>query len=397
MRSSRIMYIVPNIMGFSGDAVNERQLAKALSKYSVVEVYSFIPLLRLRELKRADYLRDFKRVILIPVAGFPYFVGAMLTLTIGSIYALVAALRRPKLIYVRSSILALPFLWLKKLHKAKVVVKIPAILEDEIGRSGPIKSFMFDLKLFSWINLLADRYVLANADRIAVPSPLLYMELCKRRALKNSRPPIMVPAGVDLEKIDKVKKLANEAEMKGKGEFTIGFVGLLEWWQGVDILVKSLHILKEKVMESEHNYKLKLLIVGDGPLRSGVERLCRELEINCIITGFVPHEDALKYMSSVDVLVVPSLKISTTESNVPIKVLEAWALGIPVVITKHKVFELFGLNDGEDILYCEPNPVSVAEAIYELLRDPQIRIRMSLRGYELARKFSYDIIARQLT
>jgi len=248
MRASRmIMYTVPNIMGFSGDAVNERQLAKALSKYSVVEVYSLIPLLRLQELKRADYLRGLKRVILIPVAMFPYFVGAVLTLIAGLLYALVAALRRPKLVYVRSSILALPFLWLKKLHKAMVVVKIPAVLEDETRKSGPLRSFMSDLKLFSWINSLADRYVLANADRVAVPSPLLYIELCKRRATKSPRSLIIVPAGVDLEKINKVKRVMKNSEVKNKEEFIIGFVGLLEWWQGVDLLVRSCTFLIRKV------------------------------------------------------------------------------------------------------------------------------------------------------
>jgi len=395
-RIPKVVYVVPNIIGFSGDAVNERQLAKALSKYSVVEVYSLIPLLRLQELKRADYLRGFKRVILIPVAGFPYFVGAVLTLMIGLLYALVVALRRPKLIYIRSSILALPFIWLKKLHKVMVVVKIPAILEDEVGRSSSIKNFRLDLKLLSWINSLADRYVLTNADRVAVPSPLLYIELCKRRATKSPRPPIMVPAGVDMEKINKVKKSVKDVGVKGEEEFTIGFVGSLAWWQGVDILVKSLHILNQKCVESKYNYKFRLLIVGDGPLRSKVERLCRELKVNCVITGFVPHEEALRLMSSMNVLVVPRLKTSVTESVVPIKVLEAWALGVPVVITKHKVFELLGLKDGEDLLYCEPNPVSVADAIYKLLRDPHIRTKISLKGYELAKRFSYSVVAMQL-
>jgi len=392
----KVMYVVPNIIGFSGDAVNERQLAKALSKYSVVEVYSLIPLQRIRELKRANYLRGFKKVILIPVVMFPYFVGAILALIAGLPYALIAALRRPKLVYVRSSILALPFLWLKKLHKAMVVVKIVAISEDGARRSGPFRSFMLDLKLFSWISSLADRYVLANSDRIAVPSPLLYMELCKRRATKSPQPPIMVPAGVDLEKIDKMKKPVEKAVVGVEEEFTIGFVGWLEWWQGVDILVKSLHILNQKCAESERNYRFRLLIVGDGPLRSRVERLCRELKVNCIITGFIPHEDALEYLASMDVLVVPRLKTSVTESVVPIKVLEAWALGVPVVITRHKVFEWLGLRDGEDLIYCEPNPVSVADAICKLLRDPQLRIKMSLRGYELAKRSGYDVIAMRL-
>jgi len=393
--SPRIMFVTPNIVGFSGDAVNERQLAKALSKYSVVEIYSLIPLLRLQELKRADYLKDFRRVVLVPVIAFPYFVGTMLTLIVGFLYALVAVLRGSKLIYVRSSVLALPFLWLKKLHGAMVVVKIPAIVEDEIGKSDSIKSFGLDLKLFLWVNSLADRYVLANGDRVAVPSPLLYVELCKRRVIKNPRPPIIVPAGVDLEKVGKIIKSVKGTKIINKEEFTIGFVGLIEWWQGVDILVKSLHILSQKCMET-NNYKLRLLIVGNGPLRGRVEKLCRELNVNCVITGFVSHEDALKLMSSLDVLVLPRLKTSATESNVPIKVIEAWALGVPVIITRHRIFEVLGLKDGEDLIYCEPYPSSVAEAICRLIKEPTLKLKLASAGPRLAEMFNYNRIAYNL-
>jgi len=396
LKTIKIMFVVPNIIGFSGDAVNERQLARALSRYSIVAVYSLLPILRIRELKRATYLKDFRRVVVIPVVGFPYFVGAILTLFAGFLYALVAILYRPNIIYVRSSILALPFLWLKKLHKAKVIAKIVALIEDEIRGIGNLRSLMLDVKLFLWINSSAERYVLLNADRIAVPSPLLYIELCKRRAIKNPRPPLIVPPGVNLEEINRLMKSVKSAKITKKEEFTVGFVGLIEWWQGVDILVKSLHLLKYKCAEINNHIKLKLLIVGDGPLKNKVEKLCRELNVNCEITGFVSHENALKLMSSIDVLVLPRLRTSTTESNVPIKVIEAWALGLPIITTKHKVFEALGLKDGEELIYCKPHPLSVAEAICRLIKDPSLRTKLSSEGPKLAEIFNYDNIAKKL-
>jgi len=395
VKNLKIMFVVPNIIGFSGDAVNERQLARAFSRYSIIEVYSLLPILRLRELKRATYLKDFRKVVIIPVVMFPYFIGAILTLFVGLLYALIAILNRPTFIYIRSSILALPFLWLKNLHKAKVIVKVGAVAKDENRGIGILRSLVLDAKLFSWVNSLADRYVLANADRIATPSPLLYIELCKQRAIKNPRSPIIVPAGVDLEKVSKVIKSVKGTKITNKEEFTIGFVGLIEWWQGVDILVKSLHILSQKCMEA-NNYMLKLLIVGDGPLRGRVEKLCRELNVNCVITGFVSHEDALKLMSSFDVLVLPRLRTSTTESIVPTKVIEAWALGVPVVITRHRIFEVLGLNDGDDLIYCEPHPSSVAEAICRLIKEPTLKLKLVSAGPRLAEMFSYNRIAYNL-
>ena len=62
---------------------------------------------------------------------------------------------------------------------------------------------------------------------------------------------------------------------------------------------------------------------------------CREainlwINILYVITGFLPHLEALKKMTILDVLAVPSRRNPATEFNIPIKILEAWAIGIPV-------------------------------------------------------------------
>ena len=92
-----------------------------------------------------------------------------------------------------------------------------------------------------------------------------------------------------------------------------------------------------------------LLIVGDGSERRKLEKLCKELKVNCRITGFVKHEAALRYLMRFDVLIAPRIRTPTTESNIPIKVIEAWALGAPVITTKHKVYEYMGLKNGEKL------------------------------------------------
>jgi outer membrane biogenesis lipoprotein LolB len=53
--------------------------------------------------------------------------------------------------------------------------------------------------------------------------------------------------------------------------------------------------------------------------------------------------------------------MSTTSSNIPIKLLEAWVLGVPVVITKHKIFDVLGLVDRKHVVFCEPDVVDIAE------------------------------------
>jgi len=97
-----------------------------------------------------------------------------------------------------------------------------------------------------------------------------------------------------------------------------------------------------------------------------------------------------------DALVLPSYKISTTESNIPIKVIEAWALGIPVIVTKHQVFVSSKIKDYEDIIYCEPDPNSVAKAIAVILTNESLMRKIQANGLKLAKQFDYDKIAERL-
>lgn len=391
----KVLLVLPNVVGFSGSAVNERQLAKALSKYVEITTYALIPVLKIPWLLNRSHLArvkgEAKLSILLPVPTIPYSLGLILTLSAGCVFALLAAFRGLKLVYVRSSTLALPFMLLKKLHRALVYVKIPAIPEDEISRHGLTRASGVDKRIFQAILGHVDRYVIIHADRILVGSLTFYHNLVKRRRAKNPKPPILVPAGIDMQKLCEVHKPVTNL-YKDEDVFTIGFVGLLEWWQGLDILVKAAHMLKSKV-----NRNVKVLIVGDGPMRGTVEKLCKELNVKYMITGLLPHEKALEAMTSMDVLAVPRVKTSTTENIIPMKIIEAWALGIPVITTNHKIYGEMGFKNGVDLVLCEPNPASVAEAMRELMENLVLRKKLRSRGPKIAEFFSYDQIARQLT
>jgi hypothetical protein len=51
---------------------------------------------------------------------------------------------------------------------------------------------------------------------------------------------------------------------------------------------------------------------------------------------------------------VLSRRISTRETKIPNKIIEAWILGVPIITTKHKVFQEYSIKDVEEVIYCEP-------------------------------------------
>jgi glycosyltransferase involved in cell wall biosynthesis len=382
--SEIILAMIPcPYFGSTGSSVNERQLLEALSrKVSKVIVFSLTPISQMSIGKKN--IEKPSNILLISLPLITRLgvlcqalyspILLLLTLLLDSVY-------KVEFIYVRMSLLAFTFTMFKRLRD-KLIVKIPALFEDEIKSKTPSK------RLICLLVSLFDKVVLKNAALIASPSTLLIRKIIVKRCIPRGRI-IIVPPGVDLEKINRVK---NEIKFMKKEEFIVGFLGLFSSWQGIDILVESVAKLKDAGLDKP----VKLLLVGDGPERRRIEDLCKKLEIDYEITGFVKHEKALEYLSMFDVLVLPSYRISTTESNIPIKVIEAWALGIPVITTRHEIYEYMKLKNWEDVIYCEPDPEDVANKILMVLRDENLKKRLSEKGLLLANNFYYNNIALRL-
>jgi len=78
------------------------------------------------------------------------------------------------------------------------------------------------------------------------------------------------------------------------------------------------------------------------------------------------------------------------------KLVEAFALGVPVLITKHKVVVSLFKNE-KDVLYIDDlSPSGVAEKILEIIEKPLLREKLRKNELKLANNFDYDKIARRL-
>ena len=376
----RILTITGSIYGWTGYAINERQLithlAKKVEKCYVITFVGSEQFFTKRDEMKINMPQN-TVIISIPL---PFFTSIVMSCIIGIIAVILIKLRKIDFIYIRSSLYSIGILVFRSLS-VKTIVKIGAMVEDELSNKG-IRHF-FHRKLSPYL----DRSVLANSKRVAVNSEEMYHKLIKRRLFKHKLEPLEIPPGVNPSLIKKL--LTQPHEKMPRNNINIGFIGSLAWWQGVDLLVRALEIVQ--ISESS----VKLFIIGDGPLREEISRISKELDIDCKITGYLPHKEALSYLKSLDIMVLPSLRLSTTDSNIPIKVIEAWALGIPVIVTRHKVFSNRYV-DGEDVVFCEPHPKDIARAILFLLKDRDILLKLAKRGPELAREFSYDKIADRL-
>lgn len=161
-------------------------------------------------------------------------------------------------------------------------------------------------------------YTLENADKVVFVS-----EALKRSAIDfgySDRNSVVIPNGIDFEIINQsIEQPLEKDVLKLNSKHVVGFVGNL-------VLVKradKLPIIFKKIAEL---IDVRFLIVGDGPLKDKIYQDCSDYELDVDFVGRIPHHEVFKYMSLMNVLILPSRK-----EGFGCVVIEAQACGIPVV------------------------------------------------------------------
>ncbi len=135
-------------------------------------------------------------------------------------------------------------------------------------------------------------------------------------------------------------------------------VGRLGFEKNIDILLKMM-----KELNKIKKYDFELNIIGDGPARSDLEKLKKELKLNNVnFLGAKPRQELPKYYQEADIFVTAS----TIETQ-GIVILEALATGLPVVGARKLAIPDI-VKDYVNGLTAEPfNPNDFAEKVLELL------------------------------
>jgi len=97
------------------------------------------------------------------------------------------------------------------------------------------------------------------------------------------------------------------------------FIGRLVYYKHLEVVIEALKILRDKC-------NVRLVVLGDGPMRRDWENLVKHYGLGDIVEfkGYVSHKEKLYYLSRCRALVLPS-----TFEGFGMVILEAWALRKP--------------------------------------------------------------------
>lgn len=197
--------------------------------------------------------------------------------------------------------------------------------------------------------------------------------------LKESQHPkhlYLLPNGVDLETF-KPRKNDNAPSKR------LLFTGNMDYAPNVDgvlYFVKEILPVIRQTIPDVH-----FTIAGQRPIKKISDLKTENIEV----TGFVPNL-ADEYARAA--VVVAPLRFGAGTQN---KVLEAMAMGIPVVCTNIG-FKGLGIENGEGV-YMETDPHKFAETTIKLLQDEELRSSVGEKGHRIIQqKFNWDEIANKL-
>lgn len=141
---------------------------------------------------------------------------------------------------------------------------------------------------------------------------------------------------------------------------------------------RLLDALRQVLLEGT---KVRLVLIGDGPIRAAVESYAEQQSLRMATVFLGSRMDRLKFLSECDALILPSLN-----EGCPNAVLEAMALGVPVIASQTGGIPEM-ITHGESGWLFDPTSVSsIARAIWTAMNHREDAMRCASRAQDVIRE-----------
>ena len=206
---------------------------------------------------------------------------------------------------------------------------------------------------------------------------------------------VTVYSGIEVQRFNtdftpKIQR--NDLHLKGT-DFVMLFSGRVTQEKGIMELIEAMILLKDRE-------DVKLLVIGssfygnannENAFAKSLKEKAEPLKSNIIFTGFIPYTDMPNYLSMADVAVIPSV----WDDPFPTTVLEAQAMGLPIISTRRGGIPEEVTKENAILLDTDEHFVdNLATSILDLYEHPEKRKQMAAASLERAKLFDKETYAK---
>ena len=254
--------------------------------------------------------------------------------------------------------------------------KIPLVISDQGGlTTHPDLTSSLTKKFLIALQKPFIKHVINSATRIIVPNDYekkIFLEFCDESKIK------VIQNGINLDILTS-KSLNFKKKYDINSDFVL-FLGRFSKIKGIDILLESINILKDKIDTS----KIQFIIMGvDFGFESEMLNMITKFKLGNIIKVIKnpPREDVIQAYRESKFLVYPSRwELS------PLTPLEGFAFKKTTIsTTAHGIPHT--ISDNQNCILVKPdNPNLLSESILELINDEKKCERLGISGYQTVLK-----------
>ena len=222
-----------------------------------------------------------------------------------------------------------------------------------------------------------------RAHRVVFLTEATRREICRRTGLPEERTTV-IPNGVDPARLRALARDGEPLPWPGSG-LRIVAVGRLAPEKGYDLLLEALARIRDRGLEAS------LLILGEGPERSRLERMIEGMRLGnrASLPGFVRNPFPTIRHAEMAVL-------SSRWEGLPNAILEAMALGTPVLSADCPSGPRTLREEGAGVLVPPDDVEGLAEGLARLIQSVEERSRLSRRGLMRVRDYDWRVIVPRL-
>ena len=264
--------------------------------------------------------------------------------------------------------------WYPKLTGAKLILDLHDVVPEFFTSKFQVPHESLYVRFLKAIEKASAGFV----DHVIVSNHLWYKTVVSRSVSEEK-------SSVFLNHVDP-EMFARHAKTRTDDRFIVLFPGSLQWHQGLDIAIEAFVSVRSQVPNAEFH-----IYTGAGGDKLGaLKELIQQLHLEECVKLFagVPLNKMAQVIANADLGVVPKRADSFGNEAYSTKIMEFMSQGVPVVVSRTKI-DSFYFQEGTVHFFPSGDREALANAILDVVKNPELRASLIQRGYEYAEQHGW--------